>query len=101
MSADITTLEKLANTLEEDANRLHGLGPDMMRSVAEIIRESIGAPIMWPSRVAGAAYADEYYAGSNRERLVFNHGVKWAVEHYSPTSSVHPRYPAHTLSREK
>lgn len=89
---DIKTLEALAHQLDLDATRIHALNVGAMRSVAEIIRTSIGAPINWPSRVAGTDYADAIYSGSPSLRLAFNHGVKWAVEHYEPSASITVRY---------
>lgn len=87
---DIKTLERLADRIEADAKRAAGLNPVAMLSIADIIRNAIGAPLMWPSRAAGADAADELYRGSPNLRSAFNHGVKWAVEHYSPT--VAPRH---------
>ncbi len=85
---DIKTLEKLAERIEADAKVVHALNPSAMLSIADIIRASIGAPLMWPSRIAGADYAEDSYRGSPDLRAAFNHGVKWAVEHYSPTVKV-------------
>jgi hypothetical protein len=92
MSADITTLSKLADKLEMDARALNGLNPSAMASIAFIIRDAIGAPLMWPSRVAGADAASDYYPGHPDLRHGFNAGVKWAVEHYHPTIKVEPRF---------
>lgn len=89
---DLTTLERLAAKLDEDANRLYGINPAAMRSVASIIREAIGAPVSWPSRVAGCDAAAEAYPGNPALRLAFNAGVKWAVERYSPTTEPVNRY---------
>ena len=80
--ADVKTLERLADQIDKDAISLLGLNPIAMRSIAEIIRCAIGAPLMWPSREAGCAAADEYYKGSPDLRHAFNSGVKWAVEQY-------------------
>jgi hypothetical protein len=91
MNVDIKTLEILADRMEEDA-KFGGINAGAMRSVVEIIRTSIGAPIMWPSSLAGAQRADDYYPGSPDLRLAFNHGVKWAVEHYSPSVLVKNRF---------
>lgn len=91
MNADIKTLEILADRMEQDA-KLGGINGMAMRSVVEIIRASIGAPIAWPSRVAGMHHADDYYPGSPNLRLAFNHGVKWAVEHYSPEVVIKNRF---------
>lgn len=92
MNADIKALEKLAETLKEDAIHLHGLNPSAMRSVADIILAAIGAPLNWPVREAGVAYADEQYPGSNTHRAGFNHGVKWAVENYQPSVEPSKRF---------
>lgn len=89
---DIKTLEILAAKMREDAGKGWSLSPAAVRSIAEIIDKAIGAPLMWPSRVAGAQFADEYYRGSNDLRLAFNTGVKWAVERYSPTFEINFRY---------
>lgn len=90
-SADIKTLEQLATQLDEDAQNLQGMNHSAMRSVAEIIRRAIGAPLMWPSREAGAAAADRYFPGSPDLRHAFNGGVKWAVENYRPSVEVTKR----------
>lgn len=83
---DINTLEKLAEQIKTDlAAGVGGLNRSAAYSIAEIIERSIGAPINWPSRVAGVQFADEYYSGNPSMRLAFNHGVKWAVEHYGPS----------------
>jgi hypothetical protein len=82
MNADIKTLERLAERLENDAKHFHALHPSAMCSVAGIIRRSIGAPLMWPSRTEGANAADEIFSGDPTARHAFNWGVKWAVEHY-------------------
>lgn len=88
MNVDITTLERLAAQMRADTKNGAGLNAAAVRSIAEIIERSIGAPINWPSRVAGVHMADDYYPGSPNLRLAFNHGVKWAVEHYSPSQAV-------------
>lgn len=89
---DTKTLEKLAAKLKEDANSLNGLSPAGMRSVAAIIEDSIGAPLMWPSRDAGANAAMDIYPGANDLRHAFNWGVKWAVENYQPSVDIKKRY---------
>lgn len=85
---DVKTLERLATKMQEDALRGVGLTPAAIGSIAGIIQAAIGAPVMWPSRVAGAHYADDFYFGSPSLRAAFNNGVKWAVEHYDPTVEI-------------
>jgi hypothetical protein len=82
MDVDLITLERLAHKLVEDSKSLHGLNTAAMRSVALIIEAAIGAPINWPSRVAGCDAAEDYYPGSPEGRHAFNAGVAWAVKHY-------------------
>lgn len=89
---DIKTLEKLADKMDQDALRGVGLTAGAVASIADIIRQAIGAPLMWPSRVAGADAAIDYYQGSPDLRHSFNAGVKWAVEHYSPTAPIKARF---------
>ncbi len=91
MSADVKTLERLAQRMKQDALRGAGLNPSAVASIAAIIDDAIGAPLMWPSRTAGADAACDYYLGSPDLRGAFNAGVKWAVEHYQPTVAVKPR----------
>ena len=79
---DLKTLEQLAIRIERDAGNLSGM---QMREIARQIHNALGGPLMWPSRIAGADYANDYYPGSPDLRLAFNHGVKWAVEHYQPS----------------
>jgi hypothetical protein len=88
---DVKTLELLAERIDADSRQVHALNPAAMRSVADIIRRAIGAPLMWPSRTAGADAADAYYPGSPDLRHAFNAGVKWAVEHYGPTVEIERR----------
>ncbi len=85
-SVDIKTLERLAARLESvvDAG-VHTLNSTAMLSVIEIIKRSIGAPLMWPSRSEGVRVADQMFSGSPSMRLAFNAGVKWAVESYQPS----------------
>jgi hypothetical protein len=83
--ADIKTLERLAEQMRTDALRGAGLNASAVSSIACIIQDAIGAPLMWPSREAGVKAADEYYRGSPDLRHAFNAGVKWAVENYQPT----------------
>jgi hypothetical protein len=84
--ADITTLERLAEQMQRDAMRnVSGLNASAVLSIVDIIRQAIGAPINWPSRVDGLAAAEAYYPGSPDLRHGFNAGVKWAVEHYHPS----------------
>lgn len=90
--ADIKTLEYLAAKMREDTQHGHGLTAAAVASIAGIIDAAIGAPLGWPSRVAGVQYADDYYDGNPSLRLAFNHGVKWAVEHYHPTEKESRRY---------
>lgn len=85
--ADIKTLEKLAEQMESDGRSGRGLNPSAVFSIVDIIRRAVGAPLMWPSREAGAEYAERYYQGDNAARAAFNHGVKWAVENYRPQLS--------------
>lgn len=82
MTADVKTLEKLADRVRADALSGMSLNPSALLSIAEIIHAAIGAPLMWPTRVAGVEAADERFPGSPDLRLAFNHGVKWAVEQY-------------------
>jgi len=89
---DIVVLERLADKIKEDTLRGHGLTNAAARSIAEIISRAIGAPVSWPSRVAGVHAADDLYPGSPDLRLAFNWGVKWAVEHYEPTEVIIERY---------
>jgi len=91
MNVDRKTLEHLAETLEADANRGMNLNTMTMRNIASIIKDAIGAPVMWPSFVAGTHAADEAYPGNPSLRLAFNSGVKWAVERYDPTEKIVPR----------
>lgn len=92
-NVDVKTLERLAAKMKEDATVFQALSPAAMRSIAGIIEDCIGAPLGWPSRVAGNLHADTHYSGSPAQRLAFNHGVKWAVEHYDPTTKVNLREP--------
>ncbi len=84
---DVKTLERISDQLQLDAGRGWNLNNAAMRNISDIIRDAIGAPLVWPSRVAGCDAANEEYPGSPSERLAFNAGVKWAVEHYSPSVS--------------
>lgn len=93
MPVDVKTLELLAETIEKDASRGLALQNWTAKSIASIIRESIGAPVLWPSRSAGADKADELYRGSPDLRAAFNHGVKWAVERYGPSVEIKLRNP--------
>ena len=79
---DVKTLERLAQQIKKDAMRGAGLNPSALMSIASIIEDAIGAPLMWPSRDAGADAADAYYPGAPDLRHGFNAGVKWAVEQY-------------------
>ena len=85
---DTKTLERLADQMDKDAMRGVGLNAGAIRSIADIIRQAIGAPLTWPSREAGCTAAEEYYPGDPSLRHGFNAGVKWAVEHYAPTVAV-------------
>lgn len=85
---DVKTLELLAEQMRQDVKRGGGLSYSAVMSIAAIIDAAIGAPVMWPSHVAGADFADEYYRGSNHGRAAFNHGVKWAVERYGPSEVI-------------
>lgn len=89
---DIKTLEVLAARMKADAMSGMGLNRSAVMNIADIIERAIGAPLSWPSRVAGVHYADEFYSGSPSQRLAFNHGVKWAVEHYAPTEEASNRH---------
>lgn len=88
---DVKTLELLAEQMKSDAANLTGLNAAAVRSIAAIIEDAIGAPLMWPSRTAGAQYADQEYSGNPSQRLAFNHGVKWAVERYGPSEVIRLR----------
>lgn len=90
-SIDLVRLERLAETLMRDALTIHSLNPSAMISIAGIIKDAIGAPLMWPTQSDGARYADEYYRAHNDLRAAFNHGVKWAVEHYQSTLPEPPK----------
>lgn len=85
MMVDIKTLEKLADQMNKDALLGAGLNNSVVFNISDIIRKAIGAPLIWPSREAGAKAADKYYSGSPDLRHAFNAGVKWAVESYAPT----------------
>jgi hypothetical protein len=79
---DVKTLERLADQLASDAKTVRGLNVNTMLNIADIIRAAIGAPLMWPSREAGAAEADRLFPDSSAARHQFNWGVKWAVDQY-------------------
>ena len=84
--ADIKTLEMLAEKMRCDVIRNgSGLTSSAVLSIADIIKQAIGAPISWPSREAGCEAAAAYYPGAPDLRHGFNAGVKWAVEHYQPS----------------
>jgi hypothetical protein len=89
---DVKTLEILIARMRDDTRHGHGLNAGAVASIADIIEASIGAPLSWPSRVAGVYFANDYYPGSNEARLGFNHGVKWAVEHYAATMPIKLRF---------
>ena len=89
---DIKTLEKLVEQMRQDCQNGRGLSSAAVLSIANIVEASIGAPLSWPTRVAGCDYADDNYPGSPAMRLAFNHGVKWAVEHYSSTEKETQRF---------
>lgn len=92
MNVDIKTLEHLAEQMTRDGMRGATLNRSSVLSIADIIKQAIGAPLMWPSSTAGAFAAEDFYPGSPNHRAGFNHGVKWAVEHYSPTEKPSERY---------
>lgn len=91
-TADIKTLEKLAERMLADCQRGNGMSATAIMSIAAIIEDAIGAPLSWPSREAGAKHADDAYPGDNAMRAAFNAGVKWAVENYQPTVEPTRRY---------
>lgn len=91
-NADIKTLERLVEQMKRDVARGSGLNSSAVLSICSIIEGAIGAPINWPSRVAGVAAADEYYQSDNALRHAFNAGVKWAVEAYRPTTEPSKRF---------
>jgi hypothetical protein len=91
-AADLKTLERLVDMMRKDTASGAGLTYAAVRSIAEIIERAIGAPLSWPSREAGAKAADEYYPGTPTLRHGFNAGVKWAVEHYTPTDEPSRRF---------
>lgn len=93
MTIDLKTLEQIAQRLREDAGRGGGLNVAAMLSIAGLIEGAIGAPVGWPSRVAGTHAADDLYGGNPSLRLAFNAGVKWAVESYQPTAETTTRPP--------
>lgn len=93
IAVDVTTLERLAEQMQRDAmGRGMGLNASAVLSIVDIIRQAIGAPLMWPSREAGCKAAEAYYPGTPDLRHGFNAGVKWAVEHYQPSVDPSRRY---------
>lgn len=78
MNADINTLERLARQLRDNG----------AAEVADVIERAIGAPLSWPTYVAGDDQAHELYKGDEASISAFNSGVKWAVMHYEPTVAV-------------
>jgi hypothetical protein len=86
--ADVKTLERIAVQLRTDADKGWNLSNAAMRSIAGLIDAAIGAPLSWPSRVAGADAANEFCDGDPAGRRAFNAGVKWAVEHYNATTQI-------------
>lgn len=91
-NADIKTLERLVDRMKRDVANGSGLNSSAVLSLCSIIEDAIGAPINWPSRVAGVAAADNYYRSSPDLRHAFNAGVKWAVEAYRPTTEPSKRF---------
>ena len=90
---DIKTLERLADQMERDSRILHGLNSAAVASISVIIKDSIGAPLNWPSYVAARDAAEEYsYSGSRKVTDAFMAGAKWAIEHYDPTKVIKLRY---------
>lgn len=90
--ADVKALEALALRLREDAGNGINLNINTMISIADIIEQAIGAPLMWPVRSAGCEAAAAYYPGAPDLRHGFNAGVKWAVENYQPSVPPSRRY---------
>ncbi len=80
--ADVKTLELLVHRMRADVARGGGLSYAAVMSITCIIEDAIGAPVGWPSRIAGCEAAAKYYPGANDLRHGFNAGVKWAVERY-------------------
>lgn len=96
---DVITLAKLAAQIERDAKELdYGINPAAMRSVAEIIKVAIGAPLMTDIRTSAAEVADTIFPSDNQARHAFNWGVAWAVSQlancrqfrYRPTDRPEP-----------
>ena len=80
---DLAKLQQLASKLHEDAQTFeYGINPAAMRSIAGIIEQCIGAPLMHPTRLDGAREADRLYPGDPSQRLAFNDGVRWILEQY-------------------
>lgn len=90
--ADIKCLERLVDQMKRDVAKGNGLSMSAVLSICGIIEDAIGAPIDWPTRVAGTEAAAEYYPGDPALRHGFNAGVKWAVEAYRPSVQPSKRF---------
>jgi hypothetical protein len=78
---DVVTLALLAQRINEDLDKgWEGISAPFARSIARIIQDAIGAPLMTPVSQDGAAAADEMFPGNPSARHGFNAGVAWAVQ---------------------
>jgi hypothetical protein len=84
---DVVTLQKLAEQIRRDVAdpNIHGLNKGAALSIAEIISQSIGAPLMQPTYEQGTRMADALYPGDNALRAPSIGGWPGRCLHCIPT----------------
>ena len=89
---DVVTLQKLAEQIRRDVAdpNIHGLNKGAALSIAEIISQSIGAPLMQPTYEQGTRMADALYPGDNALRAPSIGGWPGRCLHCIPTKGARP-----------
>ncbi len=80
---DVVALHHIVNVLRKDIEAgFRGINSAAMRTIADRIERSLGAPVMQETRVAGAEAAEEIFRGSPSHRAGFNAGVAWVLQQW-------------------
>ena len=80
---DVVALHHVVSVLRKDiAAGFSGINSAAMRTIADRIERSLGAPLMQETVLNGVAAADDIFRGSPSHRAGFNAGVAWTLQQW-------------------
>lgn len=80
---DVVALQHIIDVLRKElASGFSGINAAAMKTIADRIERSLGAPMLQETRQNGVAAADDIFRGSPSHRAGFNAGVAWVLQQW-------------------